>query len=61
MPEVQVELLKHSISIENKIVIEQDNLKIYVDSVLQKNSGFYIYKVIRIPFFPMVIGIEKIS
>lgn len=61
MPEVQVELLKNSISIENKLVVEQDNLKIYIDSVLQKIPGFYIYKVIKIPFFPMIIGIEKIS
>ena len=59
--EKQVELLKRidsKLDGVKKIVVS--NIDVYLDDSIDKNSDYRIFKVLKVPCFPMVIDIEKI-
>ncbi len=61
MFKIQVELLKRidsKLDGVKKIVVS--NIDVYLDDSIDKNSDYRIFKVLKVPYFPMVIDIEKI-
>lgn len=40
--------------------IEVSGIDIYIDTNVDTNRDYRIFKVLKIPFFPMIIDIEEI-
>lgn len=59
--DVQVELLIGEKKQRKGEKVVYKDINIYIDESVPKNKNYRIFKVLKVPFFPMIIGVEKVN